>query len=141
MALLHKVSASFLFVFGILASTMFAQDAGKQEPTEAQKYSSPPLCQHCPNPDFTEEAKNAKIKSASVLLSVTISAEGNAGDIQILRDPGFGLGEKAVKAVRTWTSQLKIRITSQWSPELESKSFSGVSAKGLAQHESASRLF
>lgn len=101
MALLYKVSL-LLFLLGILPSTMVAQDAVKKESTETKEYSFPPRCQHCPNPDFTEEAKNEKIKSASVLLSVTISAEGKPGDIQILKDSGFGLGEKAVKAVGTW---------------------------------------
>ena len=103
MALLHRIGVSFLFVlFGVPHSTLIAQDASRKESTEAGEYSFPPRCKHCPDPDFTEEAKNSKIKSASVLLSVTISAEGNPGDIQILKDSGFGLGEKAVKAVRTW---------------------------------------
>jgi len=94
---------SVLFFLTVISlSVVHAQDTEKTLATNASNYSSPPSCRLCPSPDFTAEAKKTEIKSASVVLSVTISAEGDPGDIQILKDPGFGLGEKAMKTVRTW---------------------------------------
>ena len=37
-----------------------------------------------------------------VMLEAVVTSDGRATDIQIVRDPGMGLGEKAVEAVRTW---------------------------------------
>jgi len=84
----------------IAGSATHGQD--RTQTTKPADYTSPPSCRHCPSPDFTDEAKKAKINSASVLLDATISAEGGVDDIQVMKDPGFGLGETAVQTVRKW---------------------------------------
>jgi len=99
-----NLSSVLFFLTVISLSVAHAQDSDKTRAANTSNYSSPPVCRHCPSPapGLTAEARKAEIKSATVLLSVTISAEGDPGDIQILKDPGFGLGEKAVKTVGTW---------------------------------------
>ena len=78
-----------------------AQDADKKETAKPGNHSQP-SCKYCPNPDFPKEARNAKIQSASVLLEVTVTEEGAAKDVSVLRDPGNGFRDKAVEAVKKW---------------------------------------
>jgi len=42
-----------------------------------------------------------------VVLEVTITSDGRAVNISLMKDPGMGLGEKAVEAVRTWKFVLR----------------------------------
>lgn len=60
-----------------------------------------PTCIYCPPPKYSKEAKAEKYQG-SVVLQVTITVDGRATNIHIVKDPGKGLGEKAVEAVRGW---------------------------------------
>jgi TonB family protein len=60
-----------------------------------------PECIYCPIPKYTSEARSAGIEG-TVVLQVTITADGYATNITVVRDPGNGLGQKAVDAVRQW---------------------------------------
>ena len=60
-----------------------------------------PECIYCPPPLYSDDARKAKYMG-SVVLQVTVTADGRAVNISIVKDPGMGLGEKAVEAVRTW---------------------------------------
>jgi periplasmic protein TonB len=60
-----------------------------------------PLCVYCPEPAYSDEARKAKYQGAVVVL-VIINLDGRATSIQLIKDPGLGLGEKAVEAVRQW---------------------------------------
>ena len=60
-----------------------------------------PSCIHCPTPNYTEEARAAKYQGV-VVLQVTVTAEGRATNIAILKAPGKGLEARAVEAVRDW---------------------------------------
>jgi TonB family protein len=60
-----------------------------------------PSCIHCPPPNYTEEARAAKYQGV-VVLQVTVTAEGRATNIAILKAPGKGLEARAVEAVRDW---------------------------------------
>ena len=60
-----------------------------------------PLCVYCPEPAYSDEARKAKYQGAVVVL-VVINLDGRATSIQLIKDPGLGLGEKAVEAVRQW---------------------------------------
>jgi periplasmic protein TonB len=60
-----------------------------------------PECIYCPSPMYSDDARKAKYMGI-VVLEVTITADGRAVNISIIKDPGMGLGEKAVEAVRTW---------------------------------------
>jgi TonB family protein len=60
-----------------------------------------PECLYCPPPLYSDDARKAKYMG-SVVLQVTVTADGRAVNISIVKDPGMGLGEKAVESVRTW---------------------------------------
>jgi len=60
-----------------------------------------PECIYCPPPDFPSAAREAKLAD-SVILMAKITRDGRAVDISVTREPGAGLGEKAVEAVRAW---------------------------------------
>ena len=52
-------------------------------------------------PEYTQEAKDAKIEG-SVLLSTVIDVDGYVRDIKVLRSLDPGLDANAVSAVATW---------------------------------------
>jgi len=52
-------------------------------------------------PDFSEMARRGGV-SGTVLLRLTVGADGIARDPQVLRPLGYGLDEKAVDAVMHW---------------------------------------
>jgi TonB family protein len=60
-----------------------------------------PSCIHCRPPNYTEEARAAKYQGV-VVLQVTVTAEGRATNIAIVKAPGKGLEAKALEAVRDW---------------------------------------
>jgi TonB family protein len=54
-----------------------------------------------PDASFSDEARRAKYQGIC-LVSVTVDAEGNIQDPQIVRGLGMGLNEKAIEAVRRY---------------------------------------
>ena len=54
-----------------------------------------------PDPEYSEEARQAKYQG-TVVLWVVIGADGRAQDIRVQRSLGMGLDEKAIDAVRKW---------------------------------------
>ena len=62
---------------------------------------SMPKCQHCPSPEYSEEARKKKFEGVVVLV-VTVTIEGNTTNIVVGKSPGLGLTKKAVEAVRKW---------------------------------------
>jgi TonB family protein len=60
-----------------------------------------PTCVYCPDPQYTDEARQAKMQGR-VTLRVLVSAEGRAAQIQILQGIGLGLDDRAVQTVRSW---------------------------------------
>jgi TonB family protein len=60
-----------------------------------------PSCEKCPEPQFTNEARAKKI-AGLVLLVVTITDQGTAEHIAVIRGLGSGLTESAIRAVRGW---------------------------------------
>ncbi len=52
-------------------------------------------------PEYSEEARKAKY-SGTVLLSLTVDANGLPRDIRVVRPLGLGLDEKAIEAVQRW---------------------------------------
>ena len=56
---------------------------------------------HKVEPEYTEEARNAKYQG-TVLLSVEIDPTGIATNIKVQRSLGLGLDEKAIQAVKQW---------------------------------------
>jgi hypothetical protein len=69
-----------------------------------------PGCAYCPIPQYSEKGHKAGITSARVILSVTISTEGNAIKIGVTKDAGYGFTEKAIEDVSDW----KFRPAAGW---------------------------
>jgi len=62
-----------------------------------------PSCILCPRPEYSEEARKARIMGV-VLLEVVVLPNGHAGDIRVVKGVGMGLDEKAIETVKTqWT--------------------------------------
>ena len=55
-----------------------------------------------PDPDYTEQAREAKLQGMCVL-KLIVGADGKPRDIHVLRSLGMGLDEKAMAAVSQWT--------------------------------------
>jgi TonB family protein len=62
---------------------------------------SAPALIHKVEPEYTEEARKARLQGA-VWLKVEISPEGKATKIKVLHALGMGLDEKAVECVTKW---------------------------------------
>jgi TonB family protein len=62
---------------------------------------SSPSCIYCPNPSYTDPAREAKF-NGNVLLRVTVSELGRTTDVRVARGLPFGLNESAIKSVRDW---------------------------------------
>jgi TonB family protein len=54
-----------------------------------------------PNPEFSEQARQAKYQG-TVVLTVTVSPSGKVTNVKVLSGLGMGLDEKAIEAVRRW---------------------------------------
>jgi protein TonB len=60
-----------------------------------------PVCIYCPQPEYSDEARKAKYQG-TVLLDVTVTADGRVLNPQVLKGPGLGLEEKAMAQVKNW---------------------------------------
>jgi periplasmic protein TonB len=57
-----------------------------------------------PDPDYTEEARNAKTQGTCVLWLI-VDENGNPRDIRVVRGLGYGLDARAIAAVKQWRFQ------------------------------------
>ena len=60
-----------------------------------------PRCAYCPDPQYTDEAREAKLQG-TVTLQVLVSADGRASQIRIIKGIGLGLDERAMQSIRGW---------------------------------------
>ncbi|SRR5712692_1920853 len=60
-----------------------------------------PSCAYCPDPQYTDDAREAKLQG-KVTLQVLVGADGRASQIRIVRGIGLGLDERAEQAIRGW---------------------------------------
>jgi len=60
-----------------------------------------PKCAYCPDPQYTDEAREAKLQGR-VTLRVLVGADGRAAQIHLIQGIGLGLDERAVQAIRGW---------------------------------------
>jgi protein TonB len=60
-----------------------------------------PKCAYCPDPQYTDEAREAKLQG-TVTLQVLVTADGRASQIRIVKAIGLGLDERAVETIRGW---------------------------------------
>ena len=63
---------------------------------------SAPRVQSRSDPEYTVQAKDAKVEG-TVLLSVVVGTDGLAHYINVVKGIGNGLDEKAVEAVQKWS--------------------------------------
>jgi TonB family protein len=64
---------------------------------------SMPVCEYCPKPEYSAEAREAGIQGM-VYLQVAVLTNGRAGEIKLIRGVEKSLDEQAIKAVREqWT--------------------------------------
>jgi len=62
---------------------------------------TPPKCAYCPDPQYTDEAREAKVQG-SVTLLVLVDADGRASQIRVAKGIGLGLDERAMQAIQGW---------------------------------------
>jgi TonB family protein len=56
---------------------------------------------YSPIPEFSDQARKGHVQG-TVVLKVTVDANGDVADVKVTKSLGSGLDEKAVDAVRTW---------------------------------------
>ena len=62
---------------------------------------SQPVCVYCPDPQYTDEARKAKVQG-TVTLKVLVGADGRAAQVRFVSGIGLGLDERALETVRGW---------------------------------------
>src|SRR5579862_6968532 len=67
----------------------------------AQPAQTPPRIVHKVEPQYSEEARKARLEGSVVVLAL-VSADGTPRDLKVLRRLGLGLDEEAIKAVSQW---------------------------------------
>ncbi len=60
-----------------------------------------PRCAYCPDPQYTDEAREAKLQGR-VTLQVLVGADGRALQVRVVQGIGLGLDERAAQAIRGW---------------------------------------
>jgi periplasmic protein TonB len=66
-----------------------------------------PICIYCPQPEYSDEARKAKYQG-TVLLDVTVTADGRVINPVVIKGPGLGLEEKALAQVKNWKMRAAI---------------------------------
>src|SRR5437667_162612 len=69
--------------------------------TQAGGGVSAPKSLFAPDPEYSEEAREAKYQGTCVLYLI-VGPDGKPRDIRVARSLGLGLDEKAIEAVRQW---------------------------------------
>jgi periplasmic protein TonB len=96
--------AFFLWVVMAMPGVIDAQQpAGpKADPPRAGINGvTSPQCIYCPQPDYSQKVRKAKIEGV-VLLDVTVTTDGQIANPVVLKGPDVGLNNKALEAVRNW---------------------------------------
>jgi TonB family protein len=60
-----------------------------------------PRCVYCPQPEYSQKARKANI-SGTVLIDLTVTADGQIAKAVVLKGPSDDLSEQALEAVRKW---------------------------------------
>jgi protein TonB len=60
-----------------------------------------PACAYCPDPQYTDAAREAKLQG-KVTLRVLVGADGRPSQIQVIQGIGMGLDERAAQSVQAW---------------------------------------
>ena len=60
-----------------------------------------PTCVYCPDPEYTREARARHLEGV-VILQVTVTPDGQAADIKVVKAIDPGLTQKAIEAISRW---------------------------------------
>jgi TonB family protein len=60
-----------------------------------------PQCRHCPQPEFTDQARATNV-SGTVVLSVLVAADGTPHQIRLVKSVEPGLDQASANIMRTW---------------------------------------
>ena len=60
-----------------------------------------PVCAYCPNPQFTDEARESKLQG-TITLQVLVGVDGRASQVRVVHGMGMGLDERSIETVRGW---------------------------------------
>lgn len=63
--------------------------------------TSVPTCLYCPTPQYTDAGRKAKF-AGNVIALVTVSLDGSATGVQIVKGAPFGLNRASTEAIRAW---------------------------------------
>jgi protein TonB len=74
---------------------------GGGRPRDGTYGTSRVVCEYCPNPGYTEEARKVKFHGTVVLRAV-ITVDGRATNIRVVKGVGLGLDERAIESVSRW---------------------------------------
>jgi len=88
-------------LFAVALALLLATFAVAQEPRKIGPDLYPPKLIQKTEPAYTEEARDAKLEG-TVMLTLTIDAEGAPKDVSVAKALGLGLDEKAMEAVMAW---------------------------------------
>jgi TonB family protein len=95
---------AYFFAAACLFLLVPAAGAQTEAPLRAGNGVSPPRLLSKVEPEYSEEARKAKL-SGAVMLHVVVRPDGQAGDMRVLRSLGLGLDENAMAAVTQWKFQ------------------------------------
>ena len=62
---------------------------------------SQPVPIYRPDPDYSEEARKARVQG-TVILAIVVDEEGNPRNVRVVKPLGMGLDEKAIETVEKW---------------------------------------
>jgi len=80
-----------------------APQTSGQIPHAGENGVTMPKCEYCPKPEYSAEARDAKIQG-TVYLQVEVLTTGRAGEIKVTRSLEKSLDEQAIKSVKEkWT--------------------------------------
>ena len=63
--------------------------------------ASEPTCAYCPNPVYTDQARQEKIQG-SVMVQVLVGPDGRTTEVRVSKGLGLGLDERAAQTIRGW---------------------------------------
>jgi len=64
-------------------------------------HTTPPVVIHRAEPEYTQEALDAKLEGTAIL-ALVIGADGVPSEIKVSRSLGKGLDEKAIECLKLW---------------------------------------
>jgi len=95
---------AYLWTVALLLLLAPAAAAQADEPLRVGNGVGPPRLLSKVEPEYSEEARLAKL-NGTVVLYVVVRPDGHASDMRVIRSLGLGLDENAIAAVAQWRFQ------------------------------------